>query len=67
MDTDKNEYLSRDEFCKGFFNLYCTNFDDKMRFIFKIYDFDNDGLISKDDIATILNLFPICNESNNIS
>jgi len=43
--------------------LYCSSFDEKIRLIFQIYDFDNDGFVSKDDIATILNFLPIINKT----
>ena len=61
MDSDQDGYLSNQEFMEGFLRLYCSNFDDKILLIFEIYDFDHDGFITKDDIATILNSLPIIN------
>lgn len=46
MDKDKNNYLNQEEFLAGFLCFYCSSFDDKIKLIFDIYDFDNDGLIN---------------------
>lgn len=40
-------------------NIYCSNLETKSKFVFNLYDFDNDGLISKDDARTILQFIPI--------
>jgi Ca2+-binding EF-hand superfamily protein len=44
------------------FRLYCSSFDEKIEFIFEIYDFDCDGFISKIDISTILASLPVMNQ-----
>jgi Ca2+-binding EF-hand superfamily protein len=62
MDTDKNGYLDQREFLTGLFRLYCSSFDEKIEFIFEIYDFDHDGFISKNDISTILASLPVINQ-----
>jgi len=64
MDTDNDGYLNLTEFITGYLRLYCSNFNDKVKFIFQIYDFDNDGFITKDDISSILNSLPILNDEN---
>ena len=61
MDRDQDSYITLHEFLEGFFSIYCSTFDEKTKFIFQIYDFDNDGFITKDDIATILNSLPLIN------
>jgi Ca2+-binding EF-hand superfamily protein len=45
--------------------FYCSNFDDKIKLIFDIYDFDNDGLINPNDIITIISCMPV-NQSANV-
>lgn len=59
MDRDKNNYLSQDEFLSGFLCFYCSDFDEKIKLIFEIYDFDNDGLINQNDIITIISCMPV--------
>lgn len=64
MDMDNDNYLDQREFLTGLFCLYCSNFDEKVKFIFKIYDFDADGYISKNDISTVMASLPVINFRN---
>ena len=41
--------------------LYCSNYDEKVKLVFDIYDFNCDGFITKDDISIIFNLLPVIN------
>ena len=59
LDKDKNGYLILDEFLEGMVCFYCSNFDEKLKLIFDIYDFDCDGLINKNDIITIISCMPV--------
>lgn len=54
FDKNGNGFLDVSEFTEGMFLLFTQNFDSLAEFIFKFYDFDNDGLITKEDIRTIL-------------
>ena len=36
-----------------------SSFENRIRVVFDMYDFDSDGLISKEDILAILNYMPI--------
>ena len=58
LDVDKDEYLSQKEFLMGLLRLYCSKFNQKVEFIFDIYDFDGDKMISKKDILTLLTSMP---------
>ena len=40
-------------------DFYCSSFDQKLKFVFRMYDFDEDGLISKTDITTIISCMPV--------
>lgn len=42
FDGDHDEYLSSKEFLTGLLRIYCSRLDQKMKFVFDIYDFDND-------------------------
>ena len=46
--------------------LFLYNSDDKIELIFNIYDFNNDGQISKEDIKTVLNHIPLKPELKNL-
>ena len=56
FDHDNNGVLDRIEFILGMKKLYSqdTSFKSLTKFIFKIYDFDQDGKISKEDVKLIL-------------
>lgn len=54
FDKNGNGFLDVSEFTDGMFLMFTQNFDSLSEFIFKFYDFDNDGYITKEDIRTIL-------------
>ena len=39
--------------------FYCSTFDEKIKFVFDIYDFDSDGYVTKNDVMTLINCMPI--------
>ena len=59
FDVDHNGYLSSKEFLTGLLRIYCSQFNQKMKFVFDIYDFDNDQYITKTDITTIITCMPV--------
>lgn len=59
MDLNIDGYIDYKEFLTGLMRIYLSNFDQKMKFVFEIYDFDSDGYISKNDILTILRYVPV--------
>ena len=44
--------------------FYCSSMDEQMKLIFKIYDFDNDGLVTQTDIITIISCMPVTHGAN---
>lgn len=56
---DKDGFLSKSEFIDGACRLFSSEFDENMKFVFSIIDFDRDGWISKDDIRTVLSHVPL--------
>ena len=63
LDLNGDGYLDYREFLTGLIRVYCSNFDGKIKLVFDIYDFDHDGYISKEDIATILSYMPVVNDN----
>jgi Ca2+-binding EF-hand superfamily protein len=47
------------EFVQGMTSLFADTFEKQIVFIFNIYDFDKDGLISKEDVRTVLSYVPL--------
>jgi Ca2+-binding EF-hand superfamily protein len=59
IDTSKDGYLDHTEFINGLSTLYFGEFEDKLKFVFEMYDFDANGIISKEDIRTMLSYVPL--------
>lgn len=64
LDKDRNNYLNKEEFIMGLMTFYCSSFDDKIKFIFDIYDFNRDGYISQQDIIPIISCMPVASSIN---
>ena len=59
FDANRNDYLDPNEFIHGMTILFTTSFDNLVKFIFHFYDFDHDGLITKEDVRVILSYVPL--------
>ena len=59
FDRDGNSYLDLAEFIDGMRILFSESFEMCSKMIFSIYDFDRDGLVSKEDIRTVLSYVPL--------
>ena len=64
FDKDKDGFLNQKEFIYGMNTLYNSNFDDTLKLIFDILDFNHDELIEKDDVKMILGLLPLKTDKN---
>ena len=47
------------EFIEGMSTLFFDSIDKIEKFIFQLYDFDKDGLISKEDVRVVLSYIPL--------
>lgn len=61
LDLSKSGYIDLREFVHGFFKVYYSNFETKIKLSFDLYDFDRDGYITREDVRLILSHIPICN------
>ena len=59
FDKDKDGFLNQKEFIFGMNRLYNSNFDETVKLIFEILDFNHDELIEKDDVKMMLGLLPL--------
>ena len=59
FDKDKDGFLNQKEFIYGMNRLYNSNFDETLKLIFDILDFNHDNLIEKDDVKMRLGLLPL--------
>ena len=54
LDAKNTTVLSLSDFVKGMTTLFCGGYEETVKFIFNFYDMDNDGIIDKEDIRTVL-------------
>lgn len=59
FDIDKDTYLSKPEFVTGTARLFNNSFDENIKLIFNMFDFDEDGIITREDFRTLLSHVPI--------
>ena len=62
FDEECTEYLNLNSFVNGMMSLFTKGFDELVKFVFKFYDFDRDGAISKEDIRIVLSYVPLNKE-----
>jgi len=61
LDLSKSDYIDLREFVHGFFKVYYSNLETKIKLSFDIYDFDRDGYITPEDVRLIISHVPIVN------
>jgi Ca2+-binding EF-hand superfamily protein len=45
---------------KAMFRIYYSPLETKFKLVFDMYDFDNDGIITKEDLHLVLSHIPLC-------
>ena len=61
FNKNRNEYCNMEEFIEGMLTLFCERLDKIQKFIFNLYDFDQDGFITKEDIGVVFAYIPLNN------
>ena len=59
FDLDRDTYLTRAEFIRGISRLFNNNFSENVKLVFAMFDFDSDGIATKEDIRTLLSHVPL--------
>ena len=68
LDENEDDHLNLEELMQGLFHLYLGKFDDTLKIIFNLIDFNKDGKIEKEDMEICLSYLPIVDdESEKIS
>ena len=67
FDRDENEFLDHAEFVLGMKTLFARGgtFNSLANLVFKIYDFDCDGIINKEDVKIVLSYVPLNKRKSN--
>ena len=58
LDIDENGFLDPKEFINGMIILFTESFNNIVKFIFNFYDFNHDGIITRDDVRLVLSYVP---------
>jgi len=59
FDGDKDGFVKKHEFVDGLCKLFASTFDETLKLVFELFDFDSDGKVSKEDIRTLLSHVPL--------
>ena len=59
FDKNKDGYEGKDEFISAACRLLSQKFEDNIKVVFETYDFDDDGVISREDIRILLSYVPL--------
>lgn len=59
MNQSQTPSLSKADFTSKMISLYQGDFDETIKIIFSIFDFDKDGSISKEDVKLLLSYLPL--------
>jgi Ca2+-binding EF-hand superfamily protein len=58
LDIDENGFLDPKEFINGMIILFTESFSNLVKFIFNFYDFNHDGVITREDVRIVLSYVP---------
>lgn len=61
FDIDKDGFLDAEEFQDGMTKLFAESFEDNLKLVYDLFDFDSDGKISKEDMRILLSHVPLAN------
>ena len=67
FNKEKDDLLSKEKFIDGMVSLYLSNIDSKATMIFNLCDFDNDGVIKRDDVKMIITHFHFMTKNTDVS
>jgi Ca2+-binding EF-hand superfamily protein len=56
--------ITEGSFLSNLTKIFVSDFDTRLRFTFNMYDFDNDGLISREDVQMVLYYVPMIKNQN---
>ena len=65
FDSSQSGFLSLNDFIYNMLTLFSSNFQKLIEFVFKFYDFDNNGKITKEDVRVVLSYVPIYKKTKN--
>lgn len=67
FDLNCDGYLDLTEFATNLLKIYSTEFKIKMKIVFDLYDFEKNGVITKEDVRLLLSHAPINKNSTEVN
>ena len=65
FDTNSNDSIELNEFVDNMKTLFYEEYEKNTKFIFDFYDFNNDGIINKEDVRVVLSYITLNYSDNN--
>ena len=65
FDTNSNDSIELNEFVDNMKTLFYEEYEKNTEFIFDFYDFNNDGIINKEDVRVVLSYITLNYSDNN--
>jgi hypothetical protein len=59
FDSDKDDLLTQVDFVAGASRLFTTHFEDNVKLVFDLFDFDDDGFVTAEDLRVLLSHVPV--------
>lgn len=60
----KEDYVTQESFVSNLIKIFLGNLEEKMMFTFEMYDFDQDGFISAEDVRIMMSYMPFKREDD---
>ena len=58
LSLEVRDYITEQQFVENFKTIFMGDLDQKMKFTFDMYDFDNDGFITPEDVRIMMSYMP---------
>lgn len=64
VNKKKEDYITQESFVRNFVKIFLGDLESKIQFTFEMYDFDNDGYITTEDVRIMLSYMPLNTDIN---
>jgi hypothetical protein len=64
VSKNKEDFITQESFVRNFVKIFLGDLESKIQFTFEMYDFDNDGFITPEDIRIMMSYMPINKDVN---
>lgn len=58
QNAKKEDFITQESFIRNFVKIFLGDLESKMLFTFEMYDFDNDGFVTSEDVRIMMSYMP---------